>query len=211
MGRATIPEKPPLPPPGPTSYADVFDVRAHLDCDTLTGRIEGEGLGRQIRRRLRALSAGEVLLVDFIGIRVTSYFALQETLAALCACVVGPFAEENYVVFRADEDNSDLFEALNIIGRQRRCVIPCVSSAHKWRLAGRLTQAERATLASLIEAGTLTAAQLQQRLRLPPSAASNRLRKLYQMRIVRREEHIRSVHGGREFIYMPLCAQIGGL
>ena len=52
----------------------------------------------------------------------------------------------------------------------------------------------------------LTAAQLQTHFQLLPSAASNRLRKLHQMRVIRREEQSRAINGGREYLYMPLAA-----
>lgn len=210
MTRTKPSELPMLIPPNITAIAAVFDVLAHLDSDMLVRRADGEELGRKLRERFQTLHPGQVLVVDFSGVRVTGFFALQDALTVLCTAVPGRVTEEKFVVIRADEGNSDLFEALHLIGRQRNCVIPSISTAGRWRLAGKLTHAERATLESVMDAGALTASQLQKRLHLLPSAASNRLRKLFQMRIVRREERIRDIHGGREFVYMPLCVSVGG-
>ena len=190
----------------PSTFAYVFEVRAGLNSDALTERAEGERIGRQIRQSLHGLPTGQILVVDFSAVRVTSYFALQEALAVLYPAALTPTGEEKYLILYADEENTDLFDAVNLIARGRRCVIPTLSTAGKWRIAGKLTQSERITLAFLTEAGTLTTVQLQAHFELLPSAASNRLRKLHQMRVIRREEQSRAAHGGREYLYMPLAA-----
>jgi predicted transcriptional regulator len=51
----------------------------------------------------------------------------------------------------------------------------------------------------------ITAAALSERLNIPVSAASNRLKHLFDRRLIRREERLRSI-GGREYSYWPLWA-----
>ncbi len=193
----------------PSTFTHIFEVRAGLNGDALTERAEGEWVGQQIRQRLYSMPAGQILIVDFSAVHVTSYFALQEALAVLYPVALAPAGEEKYMALYAEEENTDLFDAVNLIACSRRCVVPTLSTTGRWRIAGKLTLSERATMALLTQVGSLTAAQLQAHFQLLPSAASNRLRKLHQMRVIRREEQSRAISGGREYLYMPLTAPAG--
>jgi predicted transcriptional regulator len=73
-----------------------------------------------------------------------------------------------------------------------------------------LTKAETSTLELIEMKGELTSKELRGEQGLLPSAASNRLRRLHHLRLIRREERAVPASGGREFVYRPLF-QKGGV
>jgi len=98
------------------------------------------------------------------------------------------------------------------VAQEMGVVIPAIDEAGRWRVYGKLTVAEAQTVEIVHEMGRanlhsgevagITAAELSERLDIPVSAASNRLKHLFDRRLIRREERLRSV-GGREFFYWP--------
>jgi predicted transcriptional regulator len=83
-------------------------------------------------------------------------------------------------------------------------VIPVIDKTGARHNYGKLTKAERDTLKAVERYGRLTSRELRERLGMLPSAASNRLRRLHHLRLIRRDERAVPTSGGREFVYRPL-------
>jgi hypothetical protein len=171
----------------------------------LFGGEAGHRIYRAIFQRLRALPKEGVLLVDLSRVRQASSQALKETLSVVDVLRTAKF-EERFLVFRVDTRNRDLVEAIEMVARLGGDVIPAVDRGGARHNFGKLTAAERNTLKAVERYGELTSRELRERLGLLPSAASNRLRRLHHLRLIRRDERAVTVSGGREFVYRPLVA-----
>jgi hypothetical protein len=102
------------------------------------------------------------------------------------------------------------------VAREMRIVVPAVDEEGQAHVYGKLTVAETQTVEIVREmsaipyrpgeASGITAAALSERLNIPVSAASTRLKHLFDRHLIRREERMRSL-GGREYCYWPLLRQ----
>jgi hypothetical protein len=180
-----------------------------LDIYSLTeeGHLLGYPVGRKIHAlidcRLLRLPRGSVLLVDLSRVRQVSHAALREMLSVFAAVRTAEL-EQRYLLLHVDVSNRELIESLEILARDRGDVIPVINQTGSWHVLGKLTKSERDTLSMVLEHEEMTSARLGAGLHLPASAASNRLRRLYELRLVQREERLISQHGGREFVYRSL-------
>jgi MarR family len=188
-------------PAGP--FTDRLDVSQMTTGGMLFGGEAGHRIYRAIFRRLRTLPREGALLVDLSGVRQASHQALKEALSVVDVLRTAKF-EERFLVFRVDTRNRDLVEAIEMVARLGRDVIPVIDRGGARHNFGKLTAAERNTLKAVERSGGLTSRELRERLGLLPSAASNRLRRLHHLRLIRREERAVTVSGGREFVYSPL-------
>jgi hypothetical protein len=192
--------------------ADPFTDRLDVSRLTTGGMLFGNGAGHRIYRaifqRLRALPKEGALLVDLSGVRQASNQALKEALSVVDVLRTAKF-EERFLVFRVDTRNRDMVEAIEMVARLGGDVIPAVDRGGSRHNFGKLTAAERDTLKAVERYGELTSRELRERQGLLPSAASNRLRRLHHLRLIRRDERPVTVSGGREFVYRPLVAHGG--
>ncbi|HEV2765539.1 MAG TPA: MarR family transcriptional regulator [Pyrinomonadaceae bacterium] len=182
-----------------------LDASALTDGGVLYGRDAGRRVAEAVERELREAAPGSVLVVDLTKVRQASYAALKEMFTVLDLLRTSKLAE-CYLLFQVDARDEDLLEAVEAAARERRSMLPVVERGGAWLSSGRLTKAERDTLEAVEQSGGLTTKDLQQRFDLLASAASNRLRRLHDLRLVRREERVVPFSGGREFIYTPLVA-----
>jgi hypothetical protein len=185
------------------SFTDRLDLAPLASGGFLFGAEAGHRVYKAVYQRLRALPKEGVLLVDLSRVRQASNPALKETLHVLHVLRTAKF-EEKFLLFRVDERNRDLCESIEIVARMGGDVLPAVGRGGARLHFGKLTAAERDTLRAVERCGELTSRELRERLGLLPSAASNRLRRLHHLRLIRRDERAVSVSGGREFVYRPL-------
>jgi DNA-binding transcriptional ArsR family regulator len=116
---------------------------------------------------------------------------------------------QKYLLIQLQKDSSDLKACLKLLAKEEGLVLLChfatlnasCDATGNWELFGKLTHAERSTLEVVRTLGRATSEQVSQQLGLEPAAASNRLRQLYQMGLVVREEESLSLTGGRRFVY----------
>ena len=186
-------------------FTDRLDVSAYTTGGMLFGAEAGHRIYRAVFKRLRALPREGTLLVDLSRVRQASNQALKEVLSVVDVLRTAKF-EERFLVFRVDTRNRDLVEAIEMVARLGRDVIPVIDRGGARHNFGKLTAAERDTLKAVERAAGLTSRELRERLGLLPSAASNRLRRLHHLRLIRRDERAVSQGGGREFVYRPLAA-----
>lgn len=186
-----------------TAFADRLNVGAMAAGGMLFGGDAGHRVHRAIHQKLRHLPRKSVLLVDLGGVRQASNQALKEALAVVDVLRTSKF-EERYIVFRVDTRNADLVDSIEMVARLGGDIIPVIDRAGARYNFGKLTKAERDTLKAVERYGELTSRELRERLGLLPSAASNRLRRLHHLRLIRRDERVVPTSGGREFVYRPL-------
>lgn len=173
-----------------------------LTPGSLLEREDGQRIRTAIVHALELLPAGAVLLIDFESVRHASLTALREVLSV--------FRERTWrvrrgqsVVCRIDPARHELVESLEHVASNENIVVPAVGPDGSWRTYGDLTLAESATLEVVRAVNGLTAMELADQLALMPNAARNRLKRLYELGLLRREERLRP-HGGREFIYVSV-------
>ena len=177
----------------------LFDNESHALLNAEGGR----ELGNQIRAALATVPPGESLLVDLRRLRHAGYRALHEILAAVANA--HSEREARYIVFGVQKGSEDLLAALDAVAKERGTALPVmIYPDRSTRAVGKLTKVERDTLELVARSTQVTAAELRRSGNLATSSASNRLRRLYRLRLVRREERIVADSGGREFVYEPL-------
>lgn len=184
-------------------FADSLNVGAMAAGGVLYGGEAGQRVHRAIHRKLRVLPRKGVLLVDLGAVRQASNQALREALAVVDVLRSSKF-EERYILFRVDTRNGEMVESIEMVARLGGDVIPVIDKAGGRHNYGKLTKAERDTLKAVERFGELTSRELRESLDLLPSAASNRLRRLHHLRLIRRDERVVPTSGGREFVYKPL-------
>ncbi|HEX8721089.1 MAG TPA: MarR family transcriptional regulator [Pyrinomonadaceae bacterium] len=185
------------------SFEDRLDVSRLAPGGLLFGREAGHRVYKVAFQSLRRLPKEGVLLVDLSRVRQASNQALKEALSVVDVLRTAKF-EERFILFLVDERNRDLCESVEIVARHGGDVLPAVGRGGARIHFGKLTAAERETLKAVERYGELTSRELRERLGLLPSAASNRLRRLHHLRLIRRDERAVSGSGGREFVYRPL-------
>lgn len=185
------------------SLTERLDVALLASGGMLFGRDAGHRVYKAIYQALRRLPKEGLLLVDLSRVRQVSNQALKELLSVLDVLRTAKFAER-FLVFRVDTSNQDLVEAIEMVARLGGEVVPVVDRGGVRHNFGKLTGAESDTLKTVERFGELTSRELRERLGLLPSAASNRLRRLHHLRLIRRDERAVPGSGGREFVYRPV-------
>ena len=169
-------------------------------------REAGERIGAAIGEALRMLAPQAALIVDCAGIQSATASALYAAWesAGVNSC------PDRYLMLRIPREQRELCEAVAHLAQEWGVVVPTTDEANNWRVLGKLTIAEAQTLDTVRSQTSeefITAALLAERLDIRISAASNRLKHLFDRRLIRREERLRP-GGGREFVYTSLTPYV---
>lgn len=193
----------------------------------LAMRPQGRQVQQELDAMLRALPPDSVLVVDFDGVEMMDYSFADEALGALFSRMSAKEYPNRYVVLAAGE--GELGEALleNVeVALARREVAALVlpkeqlellenadainenaagtvhpDRAAQWRVAGTLPTHLVETLRAVMEKQQVTVRELADALQIDSATAcNNRIAKLYQLRLVRREAAI-VPEGGRQYFY----------
>ena len=165
----------------------------------------GQKAYKILRQVLLETQSGEVLELNFEGIHVMdSSFAGASVIRLLRELVAGEYGER-YVVLTNISSSTEENIHLTIVGYGLKLGIQVVESESAYRLLGQIEPNLVETLDLINQKKILTARQLADRNPdLAINTASNRLKKLFDLRQVRREERIDSV--GKQHIYHSLLA-----
>jgi hypothetical protein len=190
----------------------------------LAMRPNGRRVQESLDAALRKLPPGGVLVVDFDGVEMMDYSFADEALGTLYSRMSAKEYPDRHLVLITRED--DLGDALleNIeVALSRREVAALVlplkdetaleslleqisesgdkRSASAWRIVGTLPQHLVDTLSEVMDKGCVTVRELASALQLDSATAcNNRIARLYQMHLVRREATI-VPEGGRQYCY----------
>jgi hypothetical protein len=188
----------------------------------LAMRPSGRRVQEALDASLRKLPPGGVLLLDFEGVEMMDYSFADEAFGTLYSRMAAKEYPDRHLVIAAQQ--GELGEALleNIeVALSRRDVAALVLSHGQhaeleallaraakaerapapWRIIGTLPQHLIDTLGEVMNKGCVTVRELASALNLDSATAcNNRIARLYQMHLVRREATI-VPEGGRQYCY----------
>lgn len=146
---------------------------------------------------------GGILFLDSRQVKYATSSCLVEILKIFDEAKNADY-EGKYLLLRLDLKNEDFVDCLSLTVKERGMVLPAIDEKGGWTLVGELSRALRETLELVRKKRRATSNQIGSHFSIPISAASNRLKELYQLKLIsRREENIRT-SGGWQFVYTPL-------
>jgi hypothetical protein len=171
-----------------------------------TKELQGRPLGRKHFPRLCELMtdvpSGDVVLLDFAGAEIVTGSWINEALVPLLRWA----ADERNDIFPVllNFDPTWLDELQLVAEWTHNCFLVSrgKSLPKSASLVGSLDVGQRATLVAVVHGAEVTGAALDGRDGIKGTAWNNRLKDLYQKRLVRREKR------GREQVYSPVIAEI---
>ncbi len=180
-----------------------YDLFASSKDGNLLKRRLGEKIHLDLRGELRALPDGGILFLDIRRVKFATSSCLNEILRVFDESK-SPEFNSKFVLLRANFRNEELIDCLNYVIKDKGIVVPAIDEEDNWQLIGDLSKALRDTLEFVREKTGVTSTQVSSYFEIPLSAASNRLKQLYEMKLTRREEETVSESGGRQFVYQAL-------
>jgi hypothetical protein len=192
----------------------------------LAMRPHGRRVQQDIDALLRGLPNDAVLVIDFDGVEMMDYSFADEALGAIFARMSAKEYPNRYVILATSsgELNEALLENVEVALARREVaaiVLPKdqlniepietikdatpttlkEGRATDWRVVGTLPQHLVDTLRAVMEKQQVTVRELADALQIDSATAcNNRIAKLYQLRLVRREAAI-VPEGGRQYFY----------
>ena len=191
----------------------------------LAMRPQGRRVQQELDTLLRQLPPDSVLVVDFAGVEMMDYSFADEALGAIFSRMSAREYPDRYIVLASGEGELDsaLLENVEVALRQRdvaalvlpkdqindasdaiASALPIVlraEAAEAWSVAGTLPQHLVDTLRAVMEKQQVTVRELAEELKIDsPTACNNRIARLHQLRLVRREAAI-VPEGGRQYFY----------
>jgi hypothetical protein len=165
--------------------------------DQLWTRETARPIRAQLSDILETMREGDVLVVDASGVDIFDFsFASELFVKAVSRLGVdhpGRFVVTEGLTESARENLNQALEASNLIMIERQ--------GHELCLLGRVHQFDRDTFTGIVEAGeAVSAAALGKKLDVSPTAMNERLSKLNNLGVIRREKSS-SASGREQFIY----------
>jgi len=153
---------------------------------------------------LRTVPLGRALVLDFAGVSLMdTSFADESVLELALGLVEGRYSDRFLILERPSPATVYNLEGAiarrRVIAKHRAKIALLVREQERMRVIGRPEPNLSETWDRVVKGGTLTARVLADELGLEISAASMRLHKLYNARLLARREEITAV--GREHIY----------
>jgi hypothetical protein len=171
-----------------------------------TAMLQGRPLGRKHYPRLCEVLAdvpsGDVALLDFAGVEIVTGSWINEALVPLLRWA----ADERNDIFPVflNFDSAWLDELQMVAEWTHNCFLVSRGKAlpKSASLVGSLDVGQKATLDAVVNGTEVTGAALDGQEGVKGTAWNNRLKDLYQKRLIRREKR------GREQVYSPVVAKI---
>lgn len=182
------------------NHIQQIDIRQYSKNENLLSREQGRQIFQRIEEELKKLSQGGILLLDLRNISYATAACLIEILYILDVPREREF-QDKYIVLRLDSINRDLNDCLTLALKEKSRAISWVDEKGNCRVLGELTKAQKDTLEIIRDRPEATSTGVAKILNIPINAASNRLKDLYDMKLVKREERILPGTGGRQFVY----------
>ncbi|HEX8237840.1 MAG TPA: DUF4325 domain-containing protein [Abditibacteriaceae bacterium] len=187
----------------------------------LAMRPQGRRVQEALDGRLRELPPGGVLVIDFDGVEMMDYSFADEALGTIYSRMAAKEYPDRHLVLevREDELGEALLENLEVALNRREVAALVLSRSAKgsatktatfpgrdaksspWRVVGTLPGHLVETLKAVMDKGQITVRELAGMLGLDSATAcNNRIARLYQLHLVRREATI-VPEGGRQYSY----------
>lgn len=157
-----------------------------------------------LKQAILQTASETMLLFDFTDVLVMdSSFAGPSLLRLMREMIQGQYGDRYMVLTKATASTKENVD-LTIRGHGLKMAIPVVEDDSKLRLLGDLEPSLSKTFEFLDQRKTVTARELADTERIGINAASNRLKKLYDLRLVTRTEEMTTE--GRQHNYQSLLA-----
>ncbi len=196
----------------------------------LAMRPHGRAVQQEIDSLLRSMPMESVLIIDFEGVEMMDYSFADEALGAIFSRLSAKEYPNRYIVLAAGEGDlaEALIENVEValarrevaalvlpkdgienaneaatVAEKKSGAMPVVlkADAGEWRVAGTLPQHLIETLRAVMDRQQVTVRELADELQIDSATAcNNRIARLYQLRLVRREAAI-VPEGGRQYFY----------
>ncbi len=182
----------------------------------LAMRPNGLAVQQSLDAELRRLPPGSVLVLDFQGVEMMDYSFADEAFGSLYSRMAAREYPDRYMVLATgdDEVSQALLENIEVALQQREVaalVVPrdkveadpkkAAQESANWEVIGVLPEHLLDTLRAVMEKEQVTVRDLVEALHLDSATAcNNRVAKLHQLRLVRREASI-VPEGGRQYCY----------
>lgn len=189
-------------------YNKQFDIRKYSESENLLSREQGLRILEGIKEDLSKFPVGGILLLDFRNICYATPTCLIEILSVVNGFKHREF-QNKYLILKLESNNRDLKDNLLLLLNEKKIVLPSFDEKGNWTILGELTKAQRDTLEIVRERGEVTSTEISNLFNIPVNAASNRLKDLYDMKLVTREERILTSTGGRQFVYRCISLLVG--
>lgn len=177
-------------------------VAQHLGATILQGRPLGRKHYPRLCELLADVPAGDVALLDFSGVEIVTGSWINEALVPLLRWA----ADERNDIFPVllNFDPNWLDELQIVAEWTHNCFLVSHGSSlpKSATLVGSLDVGQKATLLAVVNGEAVTGAGLDGQGGVRGTAWNNRLKDLYQKRLVRREKR------GREQVYSPVIEEI---
>lgn len=162
-------------------------------------REKGEAAYNRLTDVLANTPEGDALVLHFPPEQlVDSSFADEALIRLVEALVAGDFGDRGVLLSGLTEDSvHNVNAAIHL--RNLKLAVLMVAEDGAWALVGQLERSLRETLVMLADAGTMTAPELSERIGSAVNTASNRLKRLYDGRLIRREYEVSE--RGLQYIY----------
>ena len=171
------------------------DFGGKLMVTRRTGRAVREALGDA----LDALPKGGVLYVDTRGVDLMDYSFADEALGVLVSRVAGGEYGEKYLMLV--EEDRDLLENVEASLKQRSLAMMRVDEVGgEPEIVGTIPEHLSDTLRTIMDAGSITNADLAKKLGLNHTAMNNRATRLVKLGLIHRRVET-AAPGGRQYTY----------
>ncbi len=175
-------------------------LKAESQSENLLTKEQGQHIYGRVRDELKGLPCPGLLVLDFLGMQHITLTCLRQILKFFYERDREEWANKCLLI-RLQDANSDIKACLSLVAKEEALALLCCDAVGNWEILGKLTHALNITLEVVQQLGRATSEQVSQKLGLSLSAASNRLRQLYEMGLVIREEGSLPITGGRRFVY----------
>jgi hypothetical protein len=182
----------------------VYDVAAEGEASGVGGRLMfTRGTGRKVREALggalEALPDGGVLYVDTRGVELMDYSFADEALGIMVSRVAsGEYGDRRVVLV---EEDRELLENIEASLRQRELALLRVEEVGgEPEVVGEVPGHLVETLEAIHAAGSISNADLAERLGLNHTACNNRATRLLKLGLIHRRKNT-AAPGGRQYSY----------
>jgi DNA-binding transcriptional ArsR family regulator len=162
-------------------------------------REKGEAAYNKLVDVLKATPEGEPLVLEFPAEQlVDSSFADEAIIRLMEALMGGVLGDRTVLLTGLTEDSiHNVNAAIHL--RNLKLALLIVEADGTWTLVGQLERSLRETLEMLAKSQTMTAPELSEQIGSAVNTASNRLKRLYDGRLIRREDEVSE--RGLQYVY----------
>lgn len=171
--------------------------------EILSGRDEGKTLAQVVLNHLEELEPDSILPLDLSDVKFIDFSCADEFLTKIIRRIISGELGTRFILLQGMSVNVE--ENFSAVFKIRELVCPKTSKGGKVELLGRVGAELAETYMLAAKKGKITASDVRAIApRVGLSAISNRLTRLYKMRLLMRVKEVGVETGGRQFVYVPV-------